>query len=175
VASQRPVLLSLRPRFAGALLDGTKTVEIRRRPVRFHVGALCLLYASSPARALTGALLVAGVDCGTPGELWRRHGPRTSLTRKEYDDYLHGRSTACALVVTSPIAFRVPVPLAELRRRLKAFLPPQSYRFVHEGELDVLLNGEAAELIPLTAQLHLPAILSQSASRESADGAGHLT
>src|SRR4051812_23673857 len=109
MAAERSVLLSVRPRFADALLDGTKTVEVRRRPVRLSAGALCLLYASSPTRALTGALTVVGVDHGTPDELWRRHGPRTALTRDEYDGYLDGRSTACALLVATPIAFNKPV------------------------------------------------------------------
>lgn len=157
MTAERPVLLSVRPRFADALLDGTKTVEVRRRPVRLHAGALCLLYSSSPTRALTGALTVAGVEHGTPDELWRRHGPRTALNRDEYDNYLHGRSTACALVVTAPIVFHTPVPLAELRRRNHTFVPPQSYRFVRDGEIEALLNGQAAELTALTWQLSLTA------------------
>jgi predicted transcriptional regulator len=156
VTAEQPVLLSVRPRFADALLDGTKTVEMRRRPMRLHAGTLCLLYASSPTSALTGALSVADVDHGTPDELWRRHGPRTALTRDEYDDYLDGRSSACALLVTAVIAFHTPVPLAELRRRSEAFIAPQSYRFVDNGELKTLLNGQAAELTALTAQLPLP-------------------
>jgi predicted transcriptional regulator len=156
VAAEQPVLLSVRPRFADALLDGTKTVEMRRRPMRLHAGTLCLLYASSPIRALTGALSVAGVDHGTPDELWRRHSSRTALTRDEYNDYLDGRSTACALLVAAVIAFHTPVPLAELRRRSDAFVVPQSYRFVDDCELKWLLNGQAAELTALTAQLPLP-------------------
>jgi predicted transcriptional regulator len=146
----------VRPRFSDALLNGTKTVEMRRRSMRFHAGTLCLLYASSPTRSLTGALRVARIDHGTPEELWRRHGPCTALTRDEYDAYLDGRSTACALLVAAVIPFNAPVPLAELRRRSDAFVAPQSYRFVDDGELRTLLNGQAAELAALTAQLSLP-------------------
>ena len=155
MVAEPPVLLSVRPRFADALLNGTKTVEMRRRPMRLHAGALCLLYASSPIRALTGALSVASVDHGTPDDLWRRHGPRTALTRDEYDDYLHGRSTACALLVAAVVTFDTPVALAELRRRSTAFVIPQSYRFVDDREFKTLVNGQAAELAALTAQLSL--------------------
>jgi len=95
---------------------------------------------------------VAGIDHGTPDELWRRHGPRTALTREEYDNYLDGRPTACALLVAAVIACHTPVPLAELRRRSAAFVAPQSYRFIDDGELKTLLNGQAAEL---TVQLSL--------------------
>jgi predicted transcriptional regulator len=157
VAGEQPALLRVRPRFADALLDGTKTVEVRRRPMRLRPGALCLLYSSSPTRALTGALSVACIDHGTPDELWRRHGPRTALTRNEYDDYLDGRPTACALLVAAIVGFDTPVPLADLRRRSDAFVAPQSYRFLHDGELKMLLNGHSAEATGLTAKLSLQA------------------
>lgn len=155
MAAERPVLLSLRPRFADALLNGTKTVEVRRRPMRLDAGTLCLLYASAPIHALTGAIIVASVDHGAPSELWRRHGPRMALTRDEYHDYLDGRSSAGVLVVTAPVTFHAPVPLAELRRRLESFVPPQSYRFVRDGELRALLNGQAAQVTALRSQLPL--------------------
>jgi predicted transcriptional regulator len=152
MTADRPVLLSVRPRFADALLDGTKTVEMRRRSIRLGEGAICLLYASTPTRALTGALTVADVEHGTPDELWDRHGDRTALTRNEYDTYLHGRPTAAALLVETVIAFQTPVPLEELRRRSKRFVAPQSYRFMHHGEVRTLLNGQAAELGALSSR-----------------------
>ena len=98
---------------------------------------------------------VASVDYGSPDALWRRHGARTALARDEYDDYLDGRSTACALLIAAVVAFRAPVPLAELRRRSDAFVAPQSYRFVDQREIGTLLNGQAAELTALTEQLAL--------------------
>jgi predicted transcriptional regulator len=147
----RPALLSLRPRFAEALLDGTKTVEIRRRPVRLTPGAICLVYASSPTRALTGALAVEMVDVGEPDELWRRHSVGTGLQRCDYDAYLAGRPVACAIVVAAAVAFRTAVSLDELRLRRHAFVAPQSYRFLSVSELAALLNGQAPELDALAA------------------------
>jgi predicted transcriptional regulator len=146
MGADRLALLSLRPRFAEALLDGTKTVEVRRRPMRLGPGAICLLYASSPTRALTGALAVEMVDVGEPDELWRRYGAGTALLRCEYDAYLAGRPVACAIVVAAAVAFRTAVSLDELRHRYQTFVAPQSYRFLSSGELLALLNGQAADL-----------------------------
>ena len=42
----RALVLSLKPRFAGAILAGTKTVEVRRVMPRITVPTLALLYAS---------------------------------------------------------------------------------------------------------------------------------
>jgi predicted transcriptional regulator len=155
MAANRPVLLSVRPRFADALLDGTKTVEVRRRPVRLYAGAICLVYASSPTRALTGALAVRGVEHGSPDDLWNRYGDRTALRRDEYDEYLDGRPTASVLLIATAIAFRTPVPLDELRRRSDTFVAPQSYRFMDDRELKALLNDQACELTGLTPRLPL--------------------
>lgn len=146
MGADRLALLSLRPRFAEALLDGTKTAEIRRRSIRLSPGAICLVYASSPTKALVGAFAVGTIDVADPELLWRRHGASTGLERWEYDAYLTGRPVASAILVAAAIAFRNAVPLDELRRRRHAFVAPQSYRFLAVDELMALLNGHAADL-----------------------------
>jgi predicted transcriptional regulator len=50
----RTLLLSLRPRFADAILAGAKTVELRRRPINARPGTAILLYASRPMMAIVG-------------------------------------------------------------------------------------------------------------------------
>lgn len=145
-APGRVALLSVRPRFAAALLDGSKSVELRRRRAHLAEGAVCLLYASSPTRALVGALRVARTDTDQPDALWRRWGAAMALNRDEFDSYLVGRAYACAIVVASVVAFADPVELPELRRRRQEFVTPQSYRFLEAGEYGVLLNGQARQI-----------------------------
>ena len=140
------VLLSVRPRFAEALLDGSKTVEIRRRRARIADGATCLVYASSPVRALLGAVSVETVDTAPADVLWSRWGDRTALRRDEYDQYLAGGARPCAIVISRAISFPIPLGLSELRRRHSPFVTPQSYRFLADSELGSLLNGEAIHL-----------------------------
>lgn len=137
------VLLSLRPRFAAGLLDGTKTVEIRRGRAHLEQGATCLLYSSSPERALVGTAEVASTHVGPPSVIWDRWGRYTGLARSEFDQYLEGRSEATAIVMEAACRFPVSIPLNELRGRQKGFVTPQSYRFVAEQERHSLL-GDAS-------------------------------
>ena len=143
---ERTALLSVRPRFADALLNGTKTVEIRRRGARLDSGAICLLYASSPVRALVGAIEVDSVHVAPAAELWNQWGPQTALDRAEFDDYLIGSQSPCANAVRSVMRFESPILLAELRRRHHAFVVPQSYRFIGPDELPNLTNGQTVQL-----------------------------
>lgn len=148
---ERTALLSIRPRFAEALLDGSKTVEIRRRRANITSGSVCLVYATSPMRALVGAIRVQHTDTDTSDALWHRWGAQIGLERDEYDAYLANSSQPCAIVVDAATRFAGPVGLQELRRRQHAFVTPQSYRFLRNGELSSLLNGEASQLERLTA------------------------
>jgi predicted transcriptional regulator len=153
---ERIALLSVRPRFARALLNGSKTVEIRRRQAHIPDGAICLLYASSPVRALVGAVSVGAIDTDLPDVLWSRWGGCTGLQRDEYDDYLTNSVKACAIVVSGVVAFPRPVALSELRRRHSRFVTPQSYRFLGTDELASVLNGEAIHLARLISAREPP-------------------
>jgi predicted transcriptional regulator len=166
MTTDRRVLLSLRPRFADALLEGSKTVEIRRRPTRIASGSVALVYASSPRRALLGAVVVGAVDIATPQQLWRRHGPATALDRDEYDTYLAGRPIASALIISAATRFRERVELEDLRERQRSFVVPQSYRFVEDGELRALLNGQAAAVAALATHHHASSASGRPRTRQ---------
>ena len=139
-------LLSVKPRFADALLDGAKTVEIRRRRARIADGSLCLVYASSPVRAVVGAIRVRQTDTDTPDALWSRWGDQAGITRQEFDAYLHGCALPCAIVIEAAVRLPCAITLDELRRRQDAFVTPQSYRFLRAGEFVALTNGQAQRL-----------------------------
>jgi predicted transcriptional regulator len=142
-------LLSVRPRFATALLDGTKTVEIRRRPVRISEGSLLLLYASSPVRALVGAARVQLVDADTADRLWIRWSTQLGLHRDEYDAYLDGAALPCAIVLSAAGRLVEPIPLHELRRRRADFVTPQSYRSMSAEELSSLTDRRSSQLVAI--------------------------
>jgi predicted transcriptional regulator len=140
------ILLSVRPRFAEALLTGAKTMEVRRRRAHIADGAVCLLYASSPTCALVGAIRVATTVSGDPDALWDAHADDMGLSRREYDAYLEGATSVCGIVVAATTRFTTHIRLPELRRRHSAFVTPQSYRFLRDRELSALLNGHLGQI-----------------------------
>lgn len=125
----RPLLLSLRPRFAHAILDGTKTVELRRTRVSALPGTLLVLYASSPVMAVVGVATMADRDIASPPTIWRRYRDRLGLSRTEFFEYFSGAEHATALSITAPRTLPEPLTLNRLRTH-SAFRPPQSYRFI---------------------------------------------
>ncbi len=127
MSPERALLLALRPRFASAILDGTKTVELRRRPVNAVPDSFVVLYASAPVMAVVGTARLRTVDIVDAATAWARHNHHLGLTRHEFDTYLDG-ATAHLLHLTQPRRLNHPLPLDELRAG--GFQPPQSFRYV---------------------------------------------
>ncbi|MFD5205731.1 ASCH domain-containing protein [Streptomyces anulatus] len=138
---ERAMLLSVHPRFATAILAGTKTVEVRRQRVAAPSGTPVLLYATAPTMAIVGMARIASVKVATPREVWTTSRRMAGISRQEYDEYMSGATRASGLSLDSPVTFEEPVPLAALRAS-GAFHPPQSYRYL-TGE-DVLKVAAAA-------------------------------
>jgi len=125
----RALLVSLRPRFAHAILHGGKSVELRRQRVAAQPGATLVLYASAPVKAVVGTARLERVDVNTHDHVWTEHRHRLGLSRDEYDDYLQGSQIASALVLTDVWPLSDPLTLAMLRED-DQFQPPQSYRYI---------------------------------------------
>jgi predicted transcriptional regulator len=119
------VLMSIRPSYADAIFDGTKTVELRRRRPSFTQGARVLVYSSSPHKKLKGTFEVGGVIATDPETLWDLIGGRAGIDRTGFDEYFCGCSAAYAIEVENPRLIE-PTPLG--------IRPPQSYLFLRRRE-----------------------------------------
>ena len=126
----RMVVLSLRPRFAEAILTGVKTVEFRRTEPRIVVPTRALLYAATPVRALVGTCIVTSVESAGLVDLWREYGSRSGLDYGEFKGYFEGVETGTALTLAHPQPFRREVALQDLRAQPGSFRPPQSFAYV---------------------------------------------
>ncbi|MFE0682553.1 ASCH domain-containing protein [Streptomyces sp. NPDC058961] len=131
---ERAMLLSVHPRFATAILAGTKTVEVRRQRVAAPPGTPVLLYATAPTMAIVGLARIASVRVASPREVWSVSRTKAGISRREYDEYMSGALQASGLSLEAPVTLEVPVPLAALRAS-GSFHPPQSYRYLTGEDL----------------------------------------
>lgn len=126
----RMVVLSLKPRFAEAILAGVKTVELRRTEPKIETPTLALLYAASPIRSLIGTCIVTSVRSADLVDLWHEHGQEADLSYREFQQYFKGVDKGTALALTEPQAFNRRVTLRDLRVKQEGFRPPQSFAYV---------------------------------------------
>jgi predicted transcriptional regulator len=129
------LLMSVRPKFARAIVAGDKRVEIRRSFSSRWVDQRLCIYASSPDSCLLGEATVMSVVTGHPEEIWSSYGAQLGCSRSEFDGYARGASKLAAIILGQVIRYQRPLPLAEIRALNEGhFSPPQSYRKVEEKD-----------------------------------------
>jgi predicted transcriptional regulator len=124
------LVLSIHPRFAGMILRGEKTVELRRRAPRCPTDFWIAIYSTSPERAMIGVVRASGVLVASPDELWGTVEGGCGLGREEYRSYYQGADRAVGITLSDPTPFTKPVSLDQLRSSWPEFRPPQSFAYL---------------------------------------------
>lgn len=125
---QTRVLLSVKPRFAEAILAGDKTFEFRRAVFRRRDVEKVILYASTPVCRVVGEFTLDSILTFELDELWELTRDGGGIERSYFDKYFAGRKTGHALKVNRAKRYRVP---KLLRDALGVDHAPQSFRYIH--------------------------------------------
>jgi predicted transcriptional regulator len=127
-ATGRVALMAIHPEYAEAILDGTKTVEFRKRALAHDVLEVWI-YATSPISRVVGRFFVDEVVDGTPAEIWRAYGSQGCISKQDYCKYYRFSERAYGILVRC--AERLPaVSLEEFEPKPAV---PQSYSYLPEG------------------------------------------
>ena len=127
------LVVSLRPRFADAIVQGQKNVEVRRTFSERWLGARAVLYATSPTRAVVGSALVTSIERLSVADLWFRYGPRIGITRDELLAYADERASLFAIGLDRVRRLSMPLPLSAVRAHDPIARPPRSYAAIEPG------------------------------------------
>lgn len=121
------VLLSVKPRFAEAILSGIKTFEFRRMLFKSTKVRTIVLYASSPTCKVVGEFTLDHVVSLKLEALWKSTGDGGAIDRTYFDEYFEGREMGHALKVKSARRYRSPLCL---RKDFGISHPPQSFCYL---------------------------------------------
>jgi predicted transcriptional regulator/DNA-binding XRE family transcriptional regulator len=141
--AQRDVVLSIKPQYSDKILDGKKTVELRRRfPVSAPGGTIAYIYSTSPVRAMVGVAEIKDVLKLPVSQIWTEFEDTALIEKRDFDKYFEGLEYGFALLFEDVRTLRRPIPLAELREHF-GFEPPQSFLYA-KRDLRKALENESA-------------------------------
>ena len=136
-ADMRPLLISLRPRYADLVFEKLKKAELRRRFIMHTQNRDVYVYVTSPVMQLRGVFRAGQVWRDSPEEIWDMVSELAKLEKRDFDEYFKGRSIAYALEIKEVHEYSEPISLAKLRNQLPHFVVPQSWRYVRPIEQGV--------------------------------------
>ncbi len=141
-ASEPPLLLSLKPRYADRIFEGLKKVELRRRIASHIKDRDVFVYVSSPVMELRGGFRVGDLWHDTPEKIWTIVSELADVDRQDFDTYFEGQTVAYAFEIKEVWEYHEQVSLNDLRKQFSNFVVPQSWRYVRPEEHQFFLEVE---------------------------------
>lgn len=134
------LLISIHPKYAAKIFEGTKTVELRRvfpsaRPINMIV-----VYVTTPVKAVAGVIHVERVVAHSPRGLWTIVKDKAGVTHQEFSEYYSGSEIGYGIFIKDVIELTRPIPLSTLRDCWEDFQPPQSYRYLSQAQLTEVMR-----------------------------------
>lgn len=109
------------------MLQGQKTIELRRRTVRVPSGTRVWIYSKAPHAVVEVLAVVDRVVCAPPKQLWNDYQEQLGISRAEFESYFSDARLGCALVLRNIERLPSSIGLAEIRHRSSSFQPPQFF------------------------------------------------
>jgi predicted transcriptional regulator len=137
----RDILFSVHPKYAAKILDGQKTVELRRKfPEGGTRGALAFIYSSSPVSAVVGYTRIKYVVKLPIRQIWKLYGGAACISKNDFNAYFAGLRFGFAILFDGVKTLERQIKASDLRTQF-GIVPPQSYRYV-SANIVALLNDE---------------------------------
>lgn len=149
MAETTNAIISIHRSYADAILEGQKTIELRRRIPNVPPGTHLWIYATKPTAAVIGVATITDVARAHPKTLWKRHRNGTGVDHASFKAYFNGAPQGVAIILAQARRIQ-PITIKQLRGIRESFHPPQV--------LTVLTAKEAKALRKLLRKS--PAIVS---------------
>lgn len=125
------VILSVKPKYCQAIIEGRKKYEFRKRVPKHWKDARFLVYASSPIQRIIGEFTSSEIVNASPEEVWRRCGKDGGISKDEFFSYFEDKESAIALQIDE---FHEYIPI-DPWKAFNQFCPPQSYQYLSIEDL----------------------------------------
>lgn len=122
------VLLSIKPKYANAILAGEKLVEFRKLTFKKEIERV-YIYSSAPEQRITGYFTIREIISDTPEELWRKFSKVGSISEEDFFEYFADKEIGYSIRIKTVNKFRISKNPKDI---FKNFVPPQSYMYCEE-------------------------------------------
>lgn len=133
-SSAKTVLISIHPKYVDLIFSGKKKIEFRKRnfaqPVKRFV-----VYSTAPVSKIVGFFDVENIECATPQDLWDNYSSVGGIEKQDFFKYYANTSEAVGIRIKKYTPFENRLDISLLHTT-----PPQSYKYLSDGEFDFVQN-----------------------------------
>jgi predicted transcriptional regulator len=143
VSFPKTILLSVKPEYAFKIIDGIKTVELRRRfPTEGIKGGFAIIYASSPVCKIIGYVHIKEIQKLSLKRIWKKFNKQACVTKLFFFKYFDGLDEGYALEFENPVKLIKELNIKDIHGET-TFSAPQSFRYVPNEFLEIITNEQS--------------------------------
>ena len=121
------VLLSIKPKYADAILRGEKKYEFRKTLFKRKDVQRILIYSSSPVKRIVASFEAGEILEEKPKKLWDECSFGAGIEKDEFFKYYANKGKGYAIRINNLQKFEEPIDPKELN---SGFVPPQSFCYM---------------------------------------------
>lgn len=134
----KSVIISIKPEYAVKIIEGEKTIELRRKfPTEEVKGGTAIIYASSPIKQIIGYAIIQDVQKLPISKMWKTYNKNACVTKNFFNSYFNGLDEGFAISLIQPVKILLPLDMKELERKF-GISAPQSYRYASDQILEAV-------------------------------------
>ena len=121
-------ILSIKPIYAQAIIEGTKKVEFRKKIFKREVEKI-FIYSSMPKKMIVGYFTIAEIIEDTPINLWKKFNKVGGISEKDFFEYYKNVEKGFSIKIDRVFKFEEEIEPSEF---IEEFYAPQSYIYIKE-------------------------------------------
>lgn len=121
------VLLSIKPKYADLIFEGTKKFEFRRTIFKNENIRTIIVYASSPVQKVIGEFEIETILNTNLSLLWKQTKEHAGIDKQYFLEYFINKEKGYAIKIKKTKKYRKPLCLREDFN----LLPPQSFLYLN--------------------------------------------
>ncbi len=121
------VLLSIKPKYAEAILKGEKKYEFRKIIFKNKKIRYIYIYSTSPIKKIVGVFTMKNIICDHPENLWLKFKDLSGINYKDFLNYFDRKEIGFAIEIDTIKQFDMPIDPREL---MPGFTPPLSFCYL---------------------------------------------
>lgn len=122
------VLLSIKPEFVEAIIDGRKKFEYRKSIFKRKEVSSVVVYATKPYGKVVGEFEIEEIIKDEPNELWRKTQKFSGISQEFFKHYFKDREAGFAIQIGEFIEYDEPLELQSYNNNIK--VAPQSFLYL---------------------------------------------
>ena len=122
------VLLSIKPKYVEAIINGQKTYAFRKVIFKKNQVNIVYIYSTSPIKKIVGAFRIGDIIEDRPEDLWKRLNGVSGMDKQDFFNYFENTERGFAIEIKNVEKFEDPLDPTEA---IPNFVPPQSFRYIN--------------------------------------------